>query len=245
MTKKDKVLVILGSEGRLGKSLCNFFNKKKYKVIGLDIKKTKNKSNYIRIKTDISNENNLNDIIKKISFKFKKIDNVINCIYPQANSWGKDFKKITKKELDNHFSLHLSDLIIVLRSFLKQFEKQGFGSFVFLSSIQGLTAPKFEHYKGTKMNSCLEYSIIKAGIINMTKYLAKLYKRKNMRFNCISLGGIEENQPKKFKINYKKSCLGKGLLSPEDIHSAVEFIISEKSSSLNGQNIIVDDGWSL
>ena len=46
------------------------------------------------------------------------------------------------------------------------------------------------------MNCCIEYSIIKAGIINMTKYLAKFYKGKNIRFNCISIGGINSNQPK-------------------------------------------------
>ena len=51
--------------------------------------------------------------------------------------------------------MHLTDLIVVTRSFLKQMEKQKFGNFIFISSIQGLGAPKFHHYVGTKMNSAL------------------------------------------------------------------------------------------
>ena len=77
--------------------------------------------------------------------------------------------------------MHLTDLIVVTRSFLKQMEKQKFGNFIFIS-IQGLGAPKFHHYVGTKMNSCIEYSIIK-GHNKHDKYLAKFYKGKNIRFN--------------------------------------------------------------
>ena len=156
---------------------------------------------------------------------------------PKLKVGAKILEKL-KKDLDNHFSMHLTDLIVVTRSFLKQMEKQKFGNFIFISSIQGLGAPKFHHYVGTKMNST-EYSIIKAGIINMTKYL-KFYKGKNIRFNCISI--YETTKPtKKFITNYKKSCLNKGLLDPEDINSTIEYLVSNTSKYVNGQNIIVDD----
>ena len=116
---------------------------------------------------------------------------------------------------------------------------------ILISSIQGISAPKFEHYKGTKMSSGIEYSIIKAGIINMTKYLAKYFKGKNIRFNCISPGGIKDNQPKSFIKRYKKSCLSKGLLDSKDLLSAFKFLLSEETKYINGQNIIIDDGWSI
>lgn len=242
---KNKVIIILGSNGRIGNSLCKNLYQSGYHVIGLDIEKNKKKNEYENIQINLSDEKKLKNLINKISLKYEKIDTVINCIYPYSKSWGKQIDSITKKDLDHHFSIHLSDCIIQTRLFVKQFEKQSFGNFIYLSSIQGLTAPKFEHYIGTGMSSCIEYSIIKAGIINMTKYLAKFYKKQKIRFNCISLGGIESNQPKKFKKKYRQTCLNKGLLDPEDIHSAVDFLISDKSNFVNGQNIIVDDGWSL
>ena len=69
---------------------------------------------------------------------------------------------------------------------------------VLISSIQGIQAPKFEHYKNLNMNSPIEYSAIKSGIISITKYLSKYYRNKNIRINCVSPGGIKDNQPRLF-----------------------------------------------
>ena len=95
------------------------------------------------------------------------------------------------------------------------------------------------------MNSPIEYSASKAGIISITKYLAKAFGKKNIRANCISPGGIKVNQPKSFQRKYRKSCLTKGLLNPKDICGTVEFLLSDQSRYINGQNFIIDDGWSL
>ena len=114
-----------------------------------------------------------------------------------------------------------------------------------LSSIQSIKSPVFSHYKNTKMVSPIEYSAIKSGIIAIVKYMAKYSKNSNIRFNTISPGGIFNNQPKKFLTKYKKDCLNKGMLDPEDLISAFEFLIDDKSKYVNGQNIVVDDGWSL
>ena len=75
--------------------------------------------------------------------------------------------------------------------------------------------------------------------------MAKYSKNKNIRYNCISPGGILNNQPKIFLKKYQKDCINKGMLNPEDLHSAFEYLLSEKSKFVNGQNIVVDDGWSL
>lgn len=95
------------------------------------------------------------------------------------------------------------------------------------------------------MTSPIEYSAVKSGIISITKYLAKLYKKNNIRINCISPGGIIDGQPKKFLKNYLKSTGTKGMLEPEDLNSAISFLLSDDSRYVNGQNIVIDDGWSL
>ena len=95
------------------------------------------------------------------------------------------------------------------------------------------------------MSSPIEYSAIKAGVINMTRYLAKLYGPQKIRVNCVSPGGILAGQSKQFLDKYNNSCFTKGMLEPEDITGAVAFLLSSDSRYINGQNIIVDDGWSL
>jgi NAD(P)-dependent dehydrogenase (short-subunit alcohol dehydrogenase family) len=95
------------------------------------------------------------------------------------------------------------------------------------------------------MNSPIEYSAIKAGVVAITKYLAKYYKNKNIRVNCISPGGILDNQPEIFLENYSNNCNSKGMLDSQDLNGALIFLLSDSSKYVNGQNIIVDDGWSL
>ena len=139
----------------------------------------------------------------------------------------------------------MGSTIIFATEFSKYFEKKKGGNLILISSIQGVRAPKFEHYKNLKMVSPIEYSAIKSGIISVTQYLAKYFKNKNLRINCISPGGIEDSQPILFKKRYKDSCLNKGLLKPKDITGTILFLIDESSQYINGQNIIIDDGWSL
>ena len=75
---------------------------------------------------------------------------------------------------------------------------------------------------------------------------ALLYcKKQNIRVNSISPGGIIDNQPKSFIEKYAESCNSKGLLDPKDLLGALIFLLSEDSLFVNGQNFIIDDGWSL
>ena len=95
------------------------------------------------------------------------------------------------------------------------------------------------------MSSSLEYTLIKHSLNGLTKYLAKYLYNSKVRFNNVVIGGIKNNQDKKFVSNYRKSCLSKGLLDAEDISGTIEFLISDSSKYINGQNIVIDDGWSL
>ncbi len=98
---------------------------------------------------------------------------------------------------------------------------------------------------GKVMTSPVEYSPIKAGIIILTKYMAKYFKGTNIRFNCISPGGILNKQPKEFRDRYQKYCTSKGLLDAIDLKGTLVYLLSDSSKYVNGQNIIVDDGWTL
>jgi NAD(P)-dependent dehydrogenase (short-subunit alcohol dehydrogenase family) len=95
------------------------------------------------------------------------------------------------------------------------------------------------------MVSPIEYSAIKSGIIAITRYLAKYYKGTNIRVNCISPGGIIDNQPEIFLKRYLKSCTHKGMLNASDLSGTLIYLLSDFSKYVNGQNIIVDDGWTL
>ena len=123
--------------------------------------------------------------------------------------------------------------------------QQNFGNIINIASIYGIIPPRFEIYENTEMTTPIEYNVIKHSIVSMTKYVAKYYKGFNIRANCISPGGILNNQSQEFLDKYNKFSLNKGMLERKDISGTLLFLISDMSKYVNGQNIIVDDGWSL
>lgn len=238
-----KIIVIIGGSGLIGSQIIQKFKKnKEYYVINVDIY-SKIKSNFF--KGNICSEKSISNVLGKIFKKFKKIHTVINLSYPKNKNWGKKFENTKEKDLKENLFNQLGSSIILAKVISKYFLKQKYGNLIYFSSIQGISAPKFDHYLNTNMVSPIEYSATKAGIINITKYLAKYFKGKNIRVNCISPGGILNKQPKNFLKKYRHSCLSKGMLDSKDLIGLVEFLISEKSNYINGQNIIIDDGWSL
>lgn len=131
------------------------------------------------------------------------------------------------------------------QQFAKYFQMQGHGNIVNIASIYGVVAPKFDIYNETEMTSPVEYAVIKSGLIHLTKYMAKYFKGKNIRINTISPGGILNNQPEKFLKKYNDQCSTKGMLETQDLNGTLIFLLSNASRYLNGQNIVVDDGFCL
>jgi NAD(P)-dependent dehydrogenase (short-subunit alcohol dehydrogenase family) len=95
------------------------------------------------------------------------------------------------------------------------------------------------------MVSPIEYSAIKSGIISITRYLAQSCKNQNIRVNCISPGGILDNQPEVFLEKYNSECSSKGMMDACDLGGTIIYLLSSMSQYVNGQNIVIDDGWIL
>lgn len=174
-----------------------------------------------------------------------KIDGVIHCAYPRNEDWGTEFQDLKLSSLNENIGMQLGGSLVLAQAALNHFVQSGGGHLILVSSIQGFCAPKFDHYSGTKMVSPIEYSAVKAGLINSVRWLAKYYANKNIRVNCISPGGILDQQPESFLKRYRESCTNFGMLSPQQVAQPIAFLLSSCSSAINGQNIVVDDGWSL
>tara|TARA_B100001250_G_C19800500_1_gene790815 strand:+ start:1567 stop:2298 length:732 start_codon:yes stop_codon:yes gene_type:complete len=242
---KQKNIIIIGGFGLIGRAFINNADNNKNNLIIIDRKylRTKNKIDFY--KSNIEQKKSLLNTFKKIFSNYKQIDAVVNLSYPKNKHWGKKFEKIDEIDIKNNLFLQLGTSILIAQTVIPFFLKQKFGNLILTSSILGVLPPKFEHYKNTNIHCPIEYSASKSGIIAVTKYLAKLYGKKKIRVNCISPGGIKDNQSKLFLKKYKNSCLSKGMLDPNDISGAIYFLISDNSNFVNGQNIIIDDGWSL
>ena len=187
----------------------------------------------------------IDNFIKLGKDHFGRIDSAVHSAYPRSNQWGTKFEELQPEGLKDDLYNQLGGAILFYQKIIEQFKSQKYGNLIHIASIQGTAAPKFEHYEGTKMVSPIEYSAIKSGIISITSYLAKYCKGNGIRVNCIGAGGVLDNQPESFLKKYRDSCNEKGMLDSGDIVETLIFLLSDKSKYITGQNIIIDDGWSL
>ena len=250
---KDKIVVVTGGAGLLGKSFCQAIadNGGLAVVAEYDIAiaeklcaSLKNAS-IVPAEVDITNKISVETLITTISKKYGKIDALVNSAYPRNKNYGKHFFEVTYNDFCENLGMNLGGYFLTSQQFATYFEKQGYGNIINLASIYGVIAPRFEIYDNTPMTMPVEYAAIKSGLIHLTKYMAKYFKGKNIRVNTISLGGIEDKQPESFLKAYKEFCLNKGMLNAKDIAGTVLYLLSDLSEFVNGQNVVVDDGFTL
>lgn len=253
----NKIVVITGGAGLIGQEFVKAVIENNGIAVIADINEqlateVKNKlseeldSNRIDfIKLDITSKDSLQDCIKHIDDKYGKIDALVNNAYPRNKNYGKHFFDVEYNDFVENTGLNLGGYFTTSQQFAKYFLNQGHGNIINISSIYGVVAPKFGIYGNTSMTVPVEYAAIKSGLIHLTKYMAKYFKGKNIRVNTLSPGGIFDNQPNDFVENYKKECLNKGMLDKSDLKGTLVYLLSDMSKYLNGQNIILDDGFVL
>ena len=178
-----KIILITGAAGRIGSALAEEAIKLNAFVILTDIDQNKlntlteklisKKAKLISICIDLTTNNGLEILFRKIFEKVDKIDAAIHCMYPVSKGFGDSFENLKQENLFEDLNKQLGLAILFSQKIMLQFQNQGYGDLIHISSIQGVQAPKFSHYQNTNMNSPIEYSAIKSGIISITRWLAK------------------------------------------------------------------------
>lgn len=197
------------------------------------------------VSLDITSADSIQDMLHTLHTRYGRIDALVNNAYPRNKNYGRHFFDVTYEDFCENLNIHLGGYFLTSQQAAAYFKQQGHGNIVNIASIYGIVAPRFGLYTGTAMTMPVEYAAIKSALIHLTKYLAKYLKGTGIRVNAISPGGIYNAQPESFLNRYAKHCLGKGMLDREDLNGTLVYLLSDMSKCLNGQNIVVDDGFSL
>ncbi|WP_047445997.1 SDR family oxidoreductase [Alistipes sp. ZOR0009] len=240
---KNKIIIITGGMGLIGKEIVNNIKRKGGLPIIVDINVDTNLENGI-INIDITNDNDINKGIDAIIDHFGRIDGLVNNAYPRTSDWGNRFELIEPNSWRKNIDMQLNSYFVISQKVLKQMALQGFGSIVNIASIYGVVGNDFTLYEEYGGTSPAAYSAIKGGLINFTRYLASYYGRKGIRVNSVSPGGIFDNQHHSFVSRYEAKVPMGRLGRPDDIAPAVSFLLSDEAKYITGQNLIVDGGWT-
>ena len=249
-----KTILLTGACGLAGQKFTKFLGELGYKVIFTDVDDKKGRFieenlsqklnvNYYHL--DINNSAEIKSLLDELNSKNIKIDTLINNAYPKNEFYGSKLEDVKVENFNNNINIHLGGYFNMMQSLSSYFIEKGGGNIINMSSVYGVISPRFSIYQNTKMTMPVEYAAIKSALLHLTKYYAKYYSGNNIRFNCISMGGIYDNQDEAFVKSYKQYCSNKGLLDIDDVLGALDYLVSDNSKYLNGQNIIIDDGFSL
>jgi len=239
---KNKKVFITGGASGIGLSILENFYKLEADIftIGTNVENLKTiQNNFPKIKTsnfNLENHQKIEELVKEAKEKLGGLDIVINNAGITKDNLA---IRMSDEEWNKVININLTAVFLICKYSIKVMMKQNSGSIINISSIVGHTGNFGQ----------ANYSSAKAGIIAMSKSLAKEYAKKNIRVNCISPGFIDTKMTKNINEEFKKKLIenipmGK-LGNGNDIANCAIFLASDLSSYITGETIHVNGGMYM
>lgn len=226
----------------------------KPRSIATDFKK-KLVSQYSRdvryFKVNITNEKSIISLSKKL--KTLNIRGLVNnaAINPTSNKLKKNnlLENFSLDQLQYEFDVGLKGSLICTKVFGKIMARKKVGSIVNISSDLGIIAPNQSIYNKSKLIfrnvKPVSYSIIKSGIIGLTKYTSSYWGKDNVRCNALAPAGVYDGQDREF-VNKLRSLIPiNRMLEIDELSGSIIFLLSNASSYVNGHTLLIDGGRTI
>ncbi len=261
---KNRYCLITGAGGLLGKEHAIALSEIKSNLIltDIDIKslhKAKKdlvnsypKSNILIYRMDVSNEKSIIKVVKDLKKKRIKLHALVNnaaidskISKNQKMSNTEKFENTSLKNWKKHFDVGLTGAMLCSKHFGKMIIQNTRGGVIInVASDLSIIAPNHEIYKKGVFKPAM-YSVIKHGIIGLTKYISTYWHSKKIRCNAISPGAVENGQSKIFIKKIKRHIPLNRLAQKNEYRGAIQFLCSDASQYMTGQNLIIDGGRSV
>jgi NAD(P)-dependent dehydrogenase (short-subunit alcohol dehydrogenase family) len=197
---------------------------------------------------DISKKPQVAEAVESVVKRYGRIDVLINNAAAQQLTVFSgslcEFEEFPLEVWQANLDVNLTGAFLCCQAVGRQMVKQGSGVILNIGSVYGVVACDQRIYGNSKINSSIAYATTKSGLINFTRYLASYWQGKNIRVNCLSPGGVYNNQAPEFVEHYTYRTMLKRMATVDDLGSAVLYLVSDASQWVTGTNMIVDGGWT-
>lgn len=238
MNFKGKTILVTGASRGIGKAIAESFLKNNARVVGVSTGDVSlNHKNYFHLKLDLSESSTYKNIEQQLPDLFKNIDVLVNNAGIKVNT---EFATSTVESWDKTMNVNLRSVYFLTQSLSKTLSKSSSGRVINIASQSGVV----------HVRSSIEYGLSKAGVIYLTKSLARVLAKDGTTVNAVSPGrtGTDmtgyEDDPEKLAEAIAKIPLGK-INTPEEIAGIVMFLASDQAHNLTGQVIGVDGAEAL
>lgn len=239
----NKVGIITGGAGRLGKTFAKALASEGNKVYLFDIVNDCDfqTENIIYKKVDISNEVEVFKIVDEINQIENRIDFLINNAALQITN---NFENMSIDDFRKSIDINLNASYICIKAVTKYMMQTKSGNIINIGSMYGVVSADPNMYGNSRLNSPDAYAASKGGLIHLSKYLAVNLAKYNIRVNTLSPAGVFNNQPEEFIEKYLPKVPMGRMMDREELIGPLLFLLSNASSYMTGQNLIVDGGFT-
>ena len=241
---KEKNILITGAAGLLGQQFTNSLVKQGANCYLVDINKTQSnsniKKNVHKFNVDLTNPTELEILKSKLDKKNIFIDTLINNAAYNPKP-GQNLNGLWEKDLE----LSLTSVKNIIELFAIKMKKKKLGNIINIGSDLSVIAPDQRIYSHMNYKKPLSYSVVKHGILGITKYYAACLASYNIRVNCLSPGGIYNKQDKKFVKKIKQLIPLNRMANFDEYNGAIVFMCGDESRYMTGHNLIIDGGRSI
>lgn len=254
-----RVALVTGGAGHIGQAICETLAELGAAIAVLDInqKATTRVVERIRFEfdveamplvVDLADQQDVQLAPAQVLDRFGRLDILVNDAAFVGTSnlegWVVPFKEQLPETWRDAIEVNLTAPFVLVQACHDALMESGHGSIINIASIYGLVAPNMDLYAGTEMGNPAAYAASKAGLLQLTRWLATVLAPE-IRVNAITPGGVFCNQPDIFVDRYRRRTPLKRMAREEDFKGAIAYLASDLSAYVTGQNLVVDGGWTI
>lgn len=210
----------------------------------------------LSIETDITSRDSVQAMIQVALERFGRIDILVNsaALDPKLNPRSSEINELATAFEDfplqawrQALEINLTGLFLCCQACIRPMLKQGSGVIINLCSIYGLVGPDQRIYQRAGQvprYKPAHYSVTKAGVLGLTRYLATYYAGKNIRVNALTPGGVYNGHDEEFVQAYSARAVLGRMAEKDEMNGALLFLASDASAYMTGANLVVDGGWT-
>ena len=251
---QDKVIVVTGAAGQLGRSFARSLTEAGAMVVSIDLTPIVSSDRLRGFSCDVADRGQLEHALAEVEKDWGTPFGLVNAaaIDSPPNASAEEngpFETYPRASWERVINVNITGMMLCCQVFGGAMARVGRDSIVNVGSIYGAVSPdqslyQYRRDRGEVFFKPAAYSVSKSAIYNLTRYLAAYWGARNVRVNTVTFGGVFADQDSAFIDGYcRKVPLGR-MANVDEYNGVVRFLLSDAASYVTGSNVIADGGFT-
>lgn len=197
---------------------------------------------------DVTSDSSWRELLNLSVKQFGTVDILVNnaafTTESRSPNYDAPFEKFPLEDWKRILDVNLTGTFLGCQIVGNHMLAKGAGAIVNLASMYAIVSPHHPMYPGTGISQPPAYSVSKAGVLALTRYLGTLWAARGVRVNALTPGGVFNGHTEVFTERFARLNPMERMAQPFELRGALLYLVSEASSHCTAQNLIVDGGWT-